>query len=201
MDPTCCSYDLTAQEYALKVAHRHPFNEAKEFIHKLSQKSRILDLGCGPGRDAKIFADRGFEVIGIDASPKMIEIAKEQVPQAEFLIVLIEEMEFPPEFFEGIWASGSLLHLSKPTFLAVIAKIHTCLQEDGCFYLSLKEGEGEGTELDHRYNGLPKYWAYYREEEVKKILAWQGFREIVIKTSPPKDVYQTHPWMRILCMK
>ena len=60
------SYNKTFEEYMRLVDSLHPVKESKFFMSLLPKKSKILDLGCGPGRDARIFYERGYEVIGID---------------------------------------------------------------------------------------------------------------------------------------
>ena len=51
------SYDLTATAYAEKTAALYEEREMGEFLSHLSPNSALLDLGCGAGRDAKIFSE------------------------------------------------------------------------------------------------------------------------------------------------
>lgn len=79
------SYDLTATEYACRVADLMQEPEIKKFTTFLPKEGAILDLGCGPGRDAHIFKKQGFDVTGIDFSYSMIEIAQKRSPRPIFL--------------------------------------------------------------------------------------------------------------------
>jgi ubiquinone/menaquinone biosynthesis C-methylase UbiE len=72
--------------------------------------ARVLDVGCGTGRFARLFADRGAAVTGIDSSPRMLDIARERVPEATFALddVLAPALE---GHFEVVVCSQVLTHL------------------------------------------------------------------------------------------
>lgn len=68
----------------------------------LPNNSRILDVGCGPGRHSLELARRGYKTVGIDISSEFIkhanQIAKEQSLSAEFLAADVRELNFNQEF-------------------------------------------------------------------------------------------------------
>ena len=74
------AYNKTALQYAQNVANLQKTAYLTQFVSLLPAKARILDMGCGSGRDAKIFSDRGFKVTGIDLSEKMINISRKNCP-------------------------------------------------------------------------------------------------------------------------
>ena len=61
----------------------------------------------------KIFADKNFEVIGVDLSKKMIEVARKKVKNAKFHVMNIRKLDFNHNSFDGIWASASFIHIPK----------------------------------------------------------------------------------------
>ncbi|HMA82048.1 MAG TPA: methyltransferase domain-containing protein, partial [Candidatus Binatia bacterium] len=71
---------------------------------------RVLDFGCGPGRDLKIFRDLGHEAIGLEGAKRLVELARSysgcEVWHQDFL-----KLELAPEFFDGIFANASLFHV------------------------------------------------------------------------------------------
>lgn len=71
------SYNLTALKYAQKVQGLMPIQEMEKFINLLPSRAKILDIGSGPGRDAKVFGEKGLSVIGIDFSTSMIQPAND----------------------------------------------------------------------------------------------------------------------------
>ncbi|WP_195155549.1 class I SAM-dependent methyltransferase [Candidatus Protochlamydia phocaeensis] len=196
------SYQATAQAFALNVADLAPLQSIEKFIQLLPSQAKILDIGCGSGRDAKIFTEKGVKVIGIDFCSELIEIAKATAPLAEFQIMDIEEMAFSDETFEGAWAGCSLLHISKNRFLSVLKTIHAALKEKGCFYLTLKQGCGEGLEKDVRYkNQVEKFWSFFEEKELKDFLQKARFKILAFDLVEKSHSYQSHSSFRVFCQK
>lgn len=199
---TLNSYDASAFHYAKNTAELHPEKEAQKFISRLPSNAKIIDIGCGPGRDAKVFSDYGFEVIGIDFSSKMIETARQNAPKGSFYIMDIEKLTFPPEFFDGAWASCALLHISKQNIPPVLHKIHALLKPKGCFYLSVKQSNiDEAFEEDSRYGGLEKYWSFYKQDELINLLISTGFKIIDTIIASKNSDYDTHPVVKIFAEK
>jgi ubiquinone/menaquinone biosynthesis C-methylase UbiE len=122
------SYEQTTDAYIAHTSSLHPEKYGKKFTSLLPEKGHILDLGCGPGRDAKVFADQGFHVVGIDFSPAMIEAARACAPHATFHVMDIESINFPPNSFDGVWANCSLLHVPKRSIPAVLRNIAALLK-------------------------------------------------------------------------
>lgn len=199
---TLNSYNASASHYAKNTLDLHPAEEARKFIDKLPPQAKIIDIGCGPGRDAKAFSDHGFEVIGIDFSSKMIETARQNALNVSFSVMDIEKLHFPLEFFDGAWASCALLHISKQNIATVLQNIHAILKPKGCFYLSVKQSHiGEAFEKDARYGGLEKYWSFYEQEELITLLTHTGFKIIDILIADKKTEYHTHPLIKIFAEK
>jgi 8-oxo-dGTP diphosphatase len=202
---TLNSYDVSAVAYAKNTEQLHPQEEAQRFLNMLpSEGAKIIDIGCGPGRDAKKFIDRGVDVVGIDFSPNMIEEAKKHVPEGVFHVMDIESLTFPRETFDGAWASCSLLHLPKKNIPLVLNKIHTVLKPNGILYVSVKKGRSSEEELlvpDSRYEGLEKYWSFFEESELVDMLRHSGFNVIHVMTFNPSKDYETHPIIKVFAQK
>lgn len=199
---TLNSYEASASLYAKQTAPLHPKEDADRFMQRLQTKTKILDIGCGPGRDAKIFSEHGFEVVGIDFSPQMIAIAKESAPNCSFLVMDIEALNFPAESFEGAWASCALLHIPKKNMLSVLQNIHSLLKPRGSFYLSMKQSHlSETFEADHRYGGVEKYWSFYEPDELIHLLQCSAFNILDVKIAERSKEYHTHPRIKIFAEK
>lgn len=190
---TLNSYDECANEYAKSTEALHPHVQAKKFVKMLPKHAKILDIGCGPGRDAKVFEEQGLKVVGIDFSAKMIELAKQYTRQAEFHVMDIEKLAFPRDTFDGVWASASFLHISKKNILQVFENIHALLKREGIFYLSVKQGSGEMLAPDARYENRQKFWSFFEEEEIITLLKEAGFEVLEIAITEKRSSYQTHP--------
>lgn len=196
------SYQATAHMFAKNVAELAPTSSIEKFVKLLPTKAKIIDIGCGSGRDAKIFTDMDIEVLGIDFCTNLIEIAKTNAPLAKFQLMDIENMSLPTTSFDGAWAACSLGHISKKNFPDVLIKTHSLLKDNGYFYLTLKKGKGEILEKDLRYEGdFKKFWSFFELEELRKFLESSHFKILDLNTIEKKHAYQTHSSLRVFCQK
>ena len=118
------------------------------FLKYIPDGGRILDLGCGSGRDTKKFLNRGYKVEAIDGSSELCKLA------SEYTGIDIKCMDFfdldEHERYDGIWACASLLHVEKEKLVDLLMKIRSALVPGGVLYMSFKYGDFEG-ERDERY--------------------------------------------------
>ena len=108
------------------------------FLKNIPKGGRILDLGCGSGRDTKFFSDQSYDVVAIDASAKMVE-ATESIADADVRQLRFDEMDFADEF-DGIWACASLLHIPEDELKNILGKCLQALRPSGAIYVSFKYG-------------------------------------------------------------
>ena len=114
----------------------------KRFESLLAPGAKVLDFGCGSGRDAKHFLELGFEVVATDGSPELCKIAEQNIgiPVRNELFQELSEIEE----YDGIWACSSILHLPKGELADVLDKMAAALKKDGIVYTSFKYGSFEG---------------------------------------------------------
>ncbi len=111
------------------------------FLVKLPTGGRILDAGCGSGRDAKAFALRGYDVTAFDASPELAKLASAHCgfDVAARTFSDVDEIDA----YDGIWSCASLLHVADQDMSRAIGRLWRALRPDGCLYMSFKLGSGE----------------------------------------------------------
>lgn len=137
------------------------------FAETLPQRSNILDLGAGNGRDSEFFSNYGHETTLFDLSSEMLELAKKRVPNGTFIVGDMTDLPFKDSEFNGIWASLSLLHLTKAETKSVLEKIHAILKPNGLFYILLKKGEGEKTVEEDKYGiTTQRFFSFYELPEL-----------------------------------
>ncbi|QUE32430.1 class I SAM-dependent methyltransferase [Francisella philomiragia] len=124
----------------------------------------ILDIGCGSGRDAFYFANKGIKVTAIDFSKNIINEAKRinNHSNIEYIVADVKNYN-TDEKYDLIWANASLLHLEKDKLGEVLKNIKKMLSTKGCFYSCFKQGNN--SEVDD----LGRYFAYYDEQTLKNI--------------------------------
>lgn len=122
------------------------------FQNRLTPGSRILDIGCGSGRDLKYFKQAGYEPIGLEPSSKLSDHAR-QYANCEVLQTTIQDFE-TVEKYDGIWASASLLHLTPDELTLTLEKLATLMFDHSICYCSFKYGEGELRRDGRYYNDL-----------------------------------------------
>lgn len=114
-----------------------------ELPHGSSDTLRILDLGCGPGRDTRAFKAAGYDVEGMDPSPAMVRLARNYA-QAPVRTRRAQDLD-ATEAYDGIWACASLLHVPLTDLPDVFSRIARALRADGILYASFKHGPTERT--------------------------------------------------------
>ncbi len=125
------------------------FKETQDrFLQKIPAGGRILDFGCGAGRDTKYFILNGYEVEALDGSEEMCRIASEYSGIA-VRKALFEELAAKEEY-DGIWACSSILHKKKAALIEILEKMAAAIKPDGYIYTSFKYGSFEGMR-DGRY--------------------------------------------------
>lgn len=117
------------------------------FTRHLAPGARVLDAGCGSGRDAKAFQEMGYQVDAFDASPAMVELAREHTGLPVQLMTFAD-VDWKGEF-DGIWCCASLLHVPALELAGVMRTLADALKPGGVWYVSFKYGDGE-REVDGR---------------------------------------------------
>lgn len=117
------------------------------FTKYLAPGARVLDAGCGSGRDTKAFLEMGYQVEAFDASPAMVELAREHTGLPVQLMTFAD-VDWK-EMFDGIWCCASLLHVPAVELPGVMRRLADALKPGGVGYVSFKYGDGE-REVDGR---------------------------------------------------
>ena len=125
-------------------------SERDRFISYLPAGGKILDAGCGSGRDSKAFLEKGFDVIAFDASEEMCKRASEYIGQ-EVINMLFQDLTYKDEF-DAIWASASLLHVPMEELPGILMKMKEALKSGGVMYASFKYGDGIKMRGERRFS-------------------------------------------------
>lgn len=142
-------YNKNSEEYFNSTLNVDMTNTYKEFLKLVPEGGKILDLGCGSGRDSMNFMKLGYEVIAVDGAKKLAKRASVLLGK-EVIVSTFEELELK-EKFHGIWACASLLHIKREDLKTVLNNLYNNLDDNGVFYMSFKYGEKEYVDDKNRY--------------------------------------------------
>ena len=142
-------YNKNSEEYFNSTLNVDMTNTYKEFLKLVPEGGKILDLGCGSGRDSMNFMKLGYEVTAVDGSKELAKKASVLLGK-EVIVSTFEELELK-EKFHGIWACASLLHIKREDLKTVLNNLYNNLDDNGVFYMSFKYGEKEYVDDKNRY--------------------------------------------------
>lgn len=142
-------YNKNSEEYFNSTLNVDMTNTYKEFLKLVPEGGKILDLGCGSGRDSMNFMKLGYEVTAVDGSKELAKKASALLGK-EVIASTFEELELK-EKFHGIWACASLLHIKREDLKTVLNNLYNNLDDNGVFYMSFKYGEKEYVDDKNRY--------------------------------------------------
>lgn len=193
MDSNIEYYNINADSFYENSVNADMSEWRNRFLKHIPDGGRILDVGCGSGRDSKAFIKDGFSVVAIDASREMCQKASEFLGQ-EVWQIRFEEMSFEEEF-DGVWACASLLHAGEKELPEVMSKVYTALKINGIFYASFKYGDGV-TQRGERF------FIDFTEKSIKPFLEEKGFE--IIESGITTDVRpgrENEKWTNVIAKK
>lgn len=184
LQQTIATYNKTASEYAQNTEQKLNIEMLETFCSYLP-KGRILDIGCGSGRDTSFLADRGYEVIGIDLSEKLLEQAYKLHPYIKVKLMDMRKLEFSDASFDGVWSHAAIHHLKVQDVPKTFREVHRVLKPNGYFYFSVKS-KGKTKQVRVEDQGNIRHFTYFESADLKKILQEIGFKTVSFIEKPSK---------------
>lgn len=193
-DKTIEYYDQNANMFARRTQLVDFAVIQERFTKMLPAGSKILDFGCGSGRDTKYFLEKGYQVTATDGSGELCKLAT-AFTGIKVKKMLFQELDEVNEY-NGIWACSSILHLPKKELRSVLQKMCIALKDNGIIYTSFKYGNFEGDR-----NG--RYFTDFIEDSFQKIIA--AISELTIEdcwiTSDVRPGKDEEKWLNLLLRK
>ena len=155
---------------------------------------RILDLGCGPGRDLLAFAMLGHTPVGLDGAERFVEMARAasgcEVWHQDFL-----RLDLPDRRFDGIFANAALFHVPGKELPRVLRELHASLKPRGVLFSSNPRGRNEEGWNQGRYG------AYHDLDTWRRHFTAAGFVELTHYYRPPGLPRDKQPWLATVWRK
>lgn len=176
---TIAWYDENAEQYARNLA---PHPASPEFIDKFVSYldgTNVLDAGCAAGRDSIVLSDQGLDVTGLDLSEGLISIAKATFPRISFIQGDFLSLPFEDNMFDGVWSHASLVHMqTKQDAEDALAEFYRVLKTNGIVFVFVKTSEKETDVVVDKLSNHDRFFRYYSEEEMGRMLTSQGFEVV-----------------------
>jgi len=134
-------YEENHREFVASTLHVDMKELYEPFCELLPKGAKILDAGCGSGRDTQFFMNEGYKLVAIDASSKMVSATKE-LTGVDCRHMSFENLKLENDF-DAIWACASLLHVRRESLTSVLNKFADILLPSGLIYASFKLGTEE----------------------------------------------------------
>jgi len=155
---------------------------------------RILDFGCGPGRDLKALKALGQQPTGLDGSARFVAMAREHagcpVIHQDFL-----DLDLPQEGFDGIFANASLFHVPTAALTRILDELADALRVGGVLFSSNPRGQNK-----EGWNG-DRYGAYHDLQTWRRFVVNAGFQEVEHYYRPTGLPRDQQPWLATVFRK
>ena len=187
-------YDENAEDFFRRSVDADMARGHQEFTALLEPGARVLDAGCGSGRDALAFSRAGFQVTALEASPKLAALARTHTG-LPIQVMTFDQVDWR-NAFDGVWACASLLHVPRAELASVVRRLRDALTPGGVFWMFFKYGTEERQAGDRRFTDLDESGAH-------ALLADAGGLEL-ISLHATEDVRAERSgdrWLSILCRR
>lgn len=165
-------YNLIAEEFSM--TRKKMWEEIRFLVDDyVIDGEKILDLGCGNGRFYEFFKNKNIDYIGVDNSEKLIELAKEKYPDANFQLANALNLSFPDNYFDKVYSVAILHHIPSEEFrLQVLKEIRRVLKQGGNLILTV--------------------WKFHSSKEILLFLEYTILKIIGKSKLDFKDIFE--PW-------
>lgn len=178
------TYDQVAERYAVVNAQMPPAvrDSARRLLKVLGAPARILELGCGHGRDAAWFEAHGADVVAADLSTGMLAEARLRV-SGPVVQLDMRAVAFRGAVFDGAWSNAALLHLPKASVPDVLGEVRRILKPGGVFFVSIRVGAGETWEAVSYGRTAARFFSRYAPEEFGALIEGSGMQLLEVEES------------------
>ncbi len=183
-------YNQNAEQYAQATFQTASPEEIDQFAKLLPAGAKVLDAGCGAGRDTDFLSQKGLKATGLDLSSGLIQVARKTFPNLEFIEGNMLSMPFPDQDFDGLWSHASLLHLETVDDVKkALKEFNRVMKQSGVLHVLVKAqtGESKTAVVTDSLSKHDRFFQYFTKQEVENLLKDAGFDLISIEQYKETD--------------
>ena len=185
------AYDRAVEEREARPLLPWKLEERQRFLDLLNQeqKTTLLEIGAGTGRDSLFFQEQGLQVTCTDLSPAMARHCQQKGLNAQ--VMEFRHLDFPAESFDAVYALNCLLHVPNSDLPAVLQQIQRVLKPGGLMFLGVYGGPAaEGPAPEDTYE--PKRFFSWRTDEQIQAMVRPYFQIVSFKAIPLQGEQYEH---------
>ncbi|NYT84917.1 class I SAM-dependent methyltransferase [Pollutimonas harenae] len=149
---------------------------------------RVLDFGCGPGRDLLTFTNLGHIAVGLDGTDAFVTMARAH-SGCEVWLQDFFELNLPDASFDGVFANASLFHVPSLILPKVLQQLHATLKPGGVLFSSNPRGQNQ-----EGWNA-GRYGVYHDIDAWRAVVTAAGFSELDHYYRPPGLPRAQQTWL------
>ena len=180
---TVRAYDLDAVAY-VEASPTMPDSvraDIEAFAERLGPGARVLEVGSGGGRDARLMEELGLRVRRTDITPAFVALLRGQGVDADLLDPLVDDLSCAEGPYDAVWANASLLHVQRDDLATVLSRLAAVTRTGGVLRVSVKEGDGEGWST-HGSVRHPRHFTYWRADALRSVTTGAGWSDVDIRS-------------------
>ena len=182
------SYEKYAYQRESGTTDGFKEQERSEFLKLLKEEGRqsLLEIGCGPGRDAQFFQSQGFQVLAVDNAPTMVRLTAEKGVTTQVLDCY--NLDQIDETFDAVYTLNCLLHIPKRDICHIFNLIATRLNGNGLMYLGLWGGEDFEGILEQDTYEPKRFFSFWEAETLLEVVQQSFNLEYYLRLNPREGV-------------
>lgn len=184
------AYDLIADEYSRANLDSN-IGDLLETIPTITSETQILDLGCGPGNNIRLFVQFSPRlVVGVDLSKGMLEKARENIGEVQGVkLVRSSFNEYTPEeIFDLVVANLSFVHVEPNELPRVLEMVKSGMAQSGLFFANYFQGEDETKLMESKWGkkkGVRRHFSFHSEEFLRRVYEDAGLEIVSLNKVQP----------------
>lgn len=158
----------------------------ERFAERAGAGTVVGDVGCGPGHVSKFLAARGLRMQGIDLCPEMVSKARELVPEAEFRVGNMLELDLPDSAWGGAIAFYSLINLVRDDAPVALAEIARVMCDGAPLAIAVHRGS-DVLRADNVFGHVAMAATLYEPDELAALVEASGFSGVEVQCRKPNE--------------